>query len=123
MKPEILGEQPAGSREPIVLDLPAATNNPPTPAIIRGDYKLIVDLAAKRYRLYNLKEDPGETLDRAAKEPDALAEMKKLYEQVSADIPYVKPYGAYKLVGGGYANGPKGPPEDAGAAENSAKSP
>jgi len=111
LKPELFGAEPE-SHEPIVLDLPADGNNPPTRAVIKGDYKLIYDEAARRYRLYNLKEDKAEVKDlvKMGREKDKLAEMRKLFDDTWAKIPYVEPYGLYKLVAGGRANGPHGPP-------------
>ncbi len=109
LKPEIYGTAKPESREPIVLDLAADTNNPPTRAIVQGDFKLIYDMVAKRYRLFNIKDDPKELRDLAGKNKSKLSEMKKLLEEVSSKIPYVTPYGGYKLIGGGRANGPKGP--------------
>ncbi|KTE13747.1 arylsulfatase [Sphingopyxis sp. H115] len=51
-------------------------------ALFRGDYKLVRNLAPTgdgRWRLYNLKLDPGETRDLAAAEPDRFAAMRADY--------------------------------------------
>ncbi|MBB6427287.1 arylsulfatase [Sphingopyxis sp. JAI128] len=51
-------------------------------ALFRGDYKLVRNLAPAgdgRWRLYNLKLDPGETRDLAAAEPDRFAAMRADY--------------------------------------------
>jgi arylsulfatase A-like enzyme len=109
--PELLrGAKPA-SHEPIVLDLPADSNNPPTRAIIQSDWKLIRDMAASRYRLFDLTSDPGERKDLAEvrKHAAKFKEMTALYEKTWGAIEVVKPYGGNKLVGGGRANGKKGP--------------
>jgi arylsulfatase A-like enzyme len=108
--PELYGAEPV-DHEPILLDLPADTYNPPTRAIIKGDFKLIEEFGPK-VRLFNLKDDPGEERDLAkVKEHEAkLAEMKKLFEQAWSKHPLVTPYGGKKLVGGTKANGPMGPP-------------
>ena len=111
LAPELYGGE-AGDHQPIVLELPADGNNPSTKAIIKGDYKLISDEVARRFRLYNINDDPAEAKDlvKMGKQKDKFAEMKKLLEETWAKIPYIEPYGHYKLVGGGVANGPAGPP-------------
>ncbi len=109
--PEIVNGTAPDDREPIVLDLPADSNNPPTRAIVRGDHKLIVDVAGGAFRLYDLAEDPGEerNLASSSKHRDTLAAMRRLYEQTWAKIPVVAPFGGGKLIGGGVADGPRGP--------------
>ncbi len=108
--PELYGAEP-DDREPILLDLPADSHNPPTRAIIKGDYKLLED-PGPRFKLFNLAEDPGElrNLAKVREHEGKLAELKELFEQAWSRHPYVAPYGGKKLVGGSKANGPKGPP-------------
>jgi arylsulfatase A-like enzyme len=110
MVPEVYGATP-DNREPIVLDLPADTNNPPTRAIIAGDYKLIVDLVGGGFRLYDLKRDKAElrnlALDKRFR--SKFSEMRALYEKTWKKIPQITPFGGNKLVGGKRANGPEGP--------------
>jgi arylsulfatase A-like enzyme len=110
--PELYGLEKPGDREPIVLDLPGDSNNPPTRAIVKGNYKLIVDGEMGRLSLYDLAADPAEDFNLAtnAKHKAALAEMRKLFEETWAKIPRVSPYGGGKIVGGEKANGPEGPP-------------
>jgi arylsulfatase A-like enzyme len=51
-------------------------------ALFRGDYKLVRNLAPTgdgKWRLYDLKTDPGETHDLAAAQPDRLAAMMADY--------------------------------------------
>ena len=111
LAPELTGKAQFGDHEPIMMELPADSNNPPTRAIIKGDFKLIIDQAAPRYRLFDLSADPGEKHD-LVKRPayrEKLAEMKKLAAESWAKHPYVAPWGGRKLIGGGRANGPKGP--------------
>lgn len=109
MLPELMGV-PADNREPIMLDLPPDTYNPPTRVVIKGDYKLIEDPGPK-YKLYDLTRDPGETLNLAGnpKHKQALEDMKKVFEEAWKPHPRRTPYGGKKLIGGGRANGPKGP--------------
>ena len=67
------------------------------------DFKLIIDEAAPRYRLFNLREDPQEKRDLAKDNAskDKLTEMKKLAEEAWSKHPFVKPFGSgKKLVGG-----------------------
>jgi choline-sulfatase len=111
MVPELYGKEPAASREPIVLDLPADSYNPETKALLQGDYKLIYEGAANRFRLYDLKADPGELADLAKLAPHKAKrqELEQLHQQIWSAIPTVKPFGGNKLVGGGRANGPEGP--------------
>jgi arylsulfatase A-like enzyme len=97
-------EQP--EQRPVILDLPADSNNPERHALIVGDYKLLVFERGWRKDLYNLKTDPGEKTDLAKKEPEKFAEMTALWEKTWAKVPQVKAYGGNKLIGGGNASGP-----------------
>ncbi|MBI4702166.1 MAG: sulfatase [Deltaproteobacteria bacterium] len=110
LAPELYGGAPE-SREPILLDLPADNYNPPTRALIEGDFKLLEDPGPK-YKLYDLVRDPGETRNLAgvAAYGAELARLRARFEQVWSKHPYVAPYGGGKLVGGGRADGPMGPP-------------
>jgi choline-sulfatase len=110
MAREILGLEPPGDREPILLDLPADIYNPMTRATIKGKYKLIEDPNDK-YQLYDLEKDPGEThnLVGVAAHKEAFEEMKKLHAAEWAKHPYMAPFGGGKLTGGKKADGPFGP--------------
>jgi arylsulfatase A-like enzyme len=111
MVPELYGLAEPDNREPILLDLPADTYNPNTRVVIKGDHKLIEDPGPK-YKLFNLTEDPGERLNLAPNPKHAaiLEEMKKVFDDAWAPYGHVAPYGGRKLVGGGKADGPMGPP-------------
>lgn len=102
--PELGGADP--KQRPVLLDLPADSNNPERRALISGDHKLLVFGNDWRFDLYDLKSDPGETKNLAKTQPDKLAEMKALYQKVWSPLPKVKPYGGNKLEGGGTASGP-----------------
>ncbi len=91
---------------PVLLDLPADSNNPERRALISGDHKLLVYGNDWKFSLYDLKNDPGELKDLAKSEPEKLAEMKQRYQEVWGSVVKVKPYGGNKLMGGGVANGP-----------------
>lgn len=96
----------AAKERPVLLDLPADSNNPERRALISGNYKLLVFGNDWRFDLYDLKNDPGETKDLAKSEPEKLAEMKSLYQKVWTPLQKVKPFGGNKLEGGGVASGP-----------------
>jgi arylsulfatase A-like enzyme len=103
--PELFGEAPA--RRPVLLDLPADSNNPERRALIDGDHKLLVFGNGWRFDLFDLKQDPAEKNDLDKTEPERLAEMKALYQSLWSKVPSVKPFGGNKLTGGGIANGPE----------------
>lgn len=108
--PELLAKKEPASHEPILLDLPADSYNPPTKAIILGDYKLIKD-PGKKYKLYELSKDPDETRNLVGLKDhaEAFEKMKKALEEAWSKHPAIEPYGGCKLVAGNRANGPKGP--------------
>ncbi len=108
MAPELYGAVPE-NREPIVAELTEDSHNPPRRALIKGDYKLIIVGNGVRHMLYDIKTDPTELVDLAAKEPEKLAEMKALAKSVYEKLPTVEPAGGAKLKEGGTARGPMGP--------------
>lgn len=103
--PELRGG--AAPARPVLLDLPADSNNPERRALVDGDYKLLVFGNDWRFDLYDVRQDPGETKDLAKAMPDKLAELKAKYRAVWDPLRKVKPYGGNKLEGGGVASGPK----------------
>lgn len=102
---ELYGREKPAPR-PVILDLPADSNNPRVRALIDGDYKLMVYDKGWRKDLYNLKTDPGETKDLAKAEPERFKQMVELFESTWAEIKQVQPYGGNKLKDGTVANGP-----------------
>ncbi len=52
-------------------------------ALRQGDWKLVRD-GGKEFMLFNLAEDPSETTDQAAAQPEKFAELKMLLEQQQA---------------------------------------
>jgi len=100
---------PAENREPIVLDLPEDSHNPPRRAVISGDYKLIVWGKGQAYQLYNLREDAAESNDLAKQETEKLTEMKAVFDRVWSKIPQLEPFGGMTLKNGRKANGPTKP--------------
>jgi arylsulfatase A-like enzyme len=62
--------------------------------MIDGDWKLVRDEAGKAYELFSLKDDPNETTDLAAKEPERLQKMSEALEAHMAEaqlVPWRKP--------------------------------
>jgi arylsulfatase A-like enzyme len=102
---EIYGSE-APEQRPVLLDLPADSNNPERHALIVGDYKLLVFEGGWRKDLYDLAKDPGETKDLAKEQPEKFKEMVELWDKTWAGVSKVKPYGGNKLIGGGTASGP-----------------
>jgi arylsulfatase A len=60
-------------------------------ALRDGPWKLLADAALQRFELYHLPDDPGETTDLAAREPDRLrvlaARLTALHREVEAEGP------------------------------------
>jgi len=106
---ELMGGE--SKARPVLLELPADTNNPERRAIISGDFKLLVFESGWRMDLYNLKDDPGETKNLAKEQPEKLAELKREFEAEWAKYQRIKPFGGNELRGGGTANGPMKPPD------------
>ncbi len=102
--PEMFGA--IANPKPILLDLPADTENPRRRALIHGDYKLLVFNAGYRRLLYNLKADPEEKRRLNKKEPEKLAEMNALFDEEWKKLDVVKAYGGVKLKDNTYATGP-----------------
>lgn len=79
--PVLRGER--GARDTVVCHFPhqtPASGQVPASSIRRGDWKLIRNYAdnpdqTDRLELYNLKDDPGESRDRAADEPARVKEL------------------------------------------------
>jgi arylsulfatase A-like enzyme len=114
---ELRGAEPKA--RPVLLELPADTNNPERRALISGGYKILVFESGWRVDLYNLEADPNETKNLAKEQPDKLAELKREFDAAWAKYERIKPFGGNKLQGGGTATGPMGPPKGAPSAEPS----
>jgi arylsulfatase A-like enzyme len=97
---------PADPR-PVLLDLPADSNNPERRAYIEGKLKLLVFGNDYRFDLYDLESDPGETKNLAKTDPAELSRMKVAYQKLWSPLAKVKPYGGNTLEGGGTASGPE----------------
>jgi arylsulfatase A-like enzyme len=106
---EAYGAEPPKERDVITVELTEDSHNPERRAVLKGDYKLIVYGKGYKYLLFDIKKDPGELEELGKKQPEKLAEMKKVFEDTFSKIPSVRPYGSMKLKEGGTANGPTGP--------------
>jgi arylsulfatase A-like enzyme len=105
MVPELYGAEPE-DREPILLDLPADRHNPPARTVTKGNFKLLEDPGPK-YKLFDLKADPGELNNVADNPPNAedFKRMKKVFDDAWGKHPYAAPFGGGEIKGGGRANG------------------
>ena len=59
-------------------------------ALRQGDWKLI-DVGDETWRLFNIAQDPGETVDLSAKEPARKAELLKAYEAYAKEVGVIMP--------------------------------
>lgn len=59
-------------------------------SIRQGDWK-ITDIGHRRWRLFNIAKDPGETNDLSAKEPARLAALIKEWDAYAARVGAVLP--------------------------------
>jgi len=103
--PEIFGK--AEPPRPILLDLPADTNNPELRALIDHGLKLIINGEDLHFQLYDLEADPGEQTDIKATEPEKYEAMKEEYRRLWQAVPVIQAYGGAQLSNGRIANGPE----------------
>lgn len=95
--PEILGARV--EPRPVVVDLARSDLMDRRRAVIDGDYKLISFGDDRSFMLYDVARDFAEEHELSAREPEVLARMKKLYAELSADIPVVPVTGGVPLKG------------------------
>ncbi|UQA56589.1 sulfatase [Polyangium aurulentum] len=95
--PELYGKEPPV--RDVVVDLPRTSDNDRRRAFIRGDLKLIAEGDDDGYRLFDLKEDPGELKDIKAQRKDDFEKMKAAYKERSSSIKDVCPKMREKLRG------------------------
>jgi len=60
-------------------------------AVRQGDWKLVVAKSGEKASCFNLREDRGETRDRATDEPERVKQLSALYETWDAQLPRPKP--------------------------------
>lgn len=95
--PELYGKEP----EPrdVIVDLPRTSDNDRRRALVRGDLKLIAEGDDDGFRLFDLKEDPGELKDIKSQRKEDFEKMKAAYKERSAVIKDVCPKMREKLRG------------------------
>jgi len=95
--PELYGKEPPV--RDVVVDLPRTSDNDRRRAFIRGDLKLIAEGDDDGFRLFDLKEDPGELKDIKSQRKDDFEKMKAAYKERSSSIKDVCPKMREKLRG------------------------
>jgi choline-sulfatase len=103
--PELYGAE--AEERPVLLDLPADSNNFERRGFILGRYKVLAFEKDWRVDVYDVVADPEEKQNLKRKDPEKYAEMVRRYKAAWAAVPQVRPYGGNKLKGGGYADGPR----------------
>jgi arylsulfatase A-like enzyme len=73
--PTLLGETQTNRNDSFTWDL---RGHSLAQAARMGDWKIVRSKAAAKWELYNLKTDPGESQNVAAKNPDVIAKLEKL---------------------------------------------
>jgi choline-sulfatase len=101
---ELRGARP--EERPVLLDLPADTNNFERRGVILGDYKVLAYEKDWRVDAYDVVHDPGEQQNLKRADPQRYAELLARYREAWAAVPQVRPYGGMQLKGGSIANGP-----------------
>ena len=85
----ILEGQSVGREVPLYWRYDKALSRPYTVAMRQGDWKILADTNMTRFELYNLRDDLGETKDRAESEPGRLEAMKEtlieLHQQIDVE--------------------------------------
>ncbi|KAL1878121.1 hypothetical protein VTK73DRAFT_8001 [Phialemonium thermophilum] len=70
-------------------------------ALRKGDWKIVFVPAPRgpqKWEMFNVKEDPGETMDLRDQHPEKFAEMLKLWEEYKKDVGSVGVAGEYPTV-------------------------
>ncbi len=83
--PELEGK-PQEKDRTVYWHYPVYHHGVPASAIRRGDWKLIQDLVNKKYELYNLKVDIGESHDLSTTDPGKVKELAHLLDQWRAEV-------------------------------------
>lgn len=83
-------DKPVVRRVPLYWQYDRALGKPKI-AMRQGDWKILADAKLDQFELYNLTDDPRETTDLAAKQPERLgrmsSELRKLHDQIKAEGP------------------------------------
>ncbi|HMR76075.1 MAG TPA: sulfatase [Polyangiaceae bacterium] len=83
--PEMRG-QPAPER-PVILDMPYTDQTPRRRAVIIDDTKIVVTETEEVPTLFDLKQDPTERTDLAAKNPELLGKMQARWKEQDRALP------------------------------------
>ena len=75
--PLLNGKPPADPERPIFWHFPNTYGEPPYSSVRKGDWKLVYQHVTRKLELYNLREDIGETTNRAQKQPERLRMLAK----------------------------------------------
>jgi len=102
--PELFGASP--ETRPVLLDLPADSNNFQRRGLVLGEYKVLATEKDYRIAVYDVTDDPGEKRDLKLTDRKRYDEMVARYREAWKAVPKVKPYGGNQLKGGGRATGP-----------------
>jgi len=87
--PEITGKiEPKPKR--VVADLPRADLMDRRRAVIDGDWKIVAFGDDRHFMLFDLAADPWEEKDLGSERPEKLEQMKRVYAEVSSEIPLVE---------------------------------
>jgi choline-sulfatase len=94
---EVFGADP--QPRPVVSDMPRCDLMDRRRAVIDGDFKLISFSDDYDFELFDVAHDPREEHELSREQPDRLAAMRKLYDELSARIPTVPVSGYVPLRG------------------------
>jgi len=88
LMPLLRGDAQVWTRDTLYWHYPHYANagSTPTGSIRRGDWKLIEFFEDSHVELYHLAEDPSESTDRAAEQPDQAAELQAALAQWRAQV-------------------------------------
>jgi choline-sulfatase len=92
--PDALADAPPRPRD-VLVDMPAGPYNDARRALYHGEFKLIVS-GESRFDLYNLAQDPQESLNLADTDKQTLREMKERYAATKARLREIKVTGKRK---------------------------
>lgn len=95
---EMKGTEPPAQRD-VVVDLPRTSDNDRRRALVFGRHKLISFGDDFRFKLFDLAEDPEESLDLRRRDPELYERMRRRYENRSKQIDDICPKMRHRLMG------------------------
>jgi len=84
LMPSVTLSKPLGDKRPIFTEMPPGPYNVHFRSLTIGDWKLIHRLSGNYFRLFNLKDDPGEEKDLMEKDEEQAKKMKNAYNAFRA---------------------------------------